>query len=305
VLPNNLTGAKIGQQVFEVTMKNHNLNRRDFLASSVMLGTAFSMEGTVLAKSTSLLKNEQQAKDSPRSPKSSWHQNVFFGIHSDLHATAYDTELGRELTPELLRERLLRTHPDWVQTDCKGHPGYTSWPTKVGSTSPGVVKDSLRIYRDVTRDLGIRLGVHYSGVLDARAIELHPEWAAVDVAGQRDEQVTCRLHGYAEQLMIPQMMEIIDTYDVDGFWVDGDNWAALPCWCELCRAEFTRRTGVGEVPTKAGQPHWAEWLAFHRDLFVAYVTRYTNAIHARKPGCLSVSNWMYSMFEPEAVKAPR
>jgi hypothetical protein len=292
VLPNNLTGAKIGQQVFEVTMKNHNLNRRDFLASSVMLGTAFSMERTVLAKSTSLLKNEQQAKESPRSPKSSWHQNVFFGIHSDLHATAYDTELGRELTPELLRERLLRTHPDWVQTDCKGHPGYTSWPTKVGSTSPGVVKDSLRIYRDVTRDLGIRLGVHYSGVLDARAIELHPEWAAVDV-------------GYAEQLMIPQMMEIIDTYDVDGFWVDGDNWAALPCWCELCRAEFTRRTGVGEVPTKAGQPHWAEWLAFHRDLFVAYVTRYTNAIHARKPGCLSVSNWMYSMFEPEAVKAPR
>ena len=91
-------------------------------------------------------------------PNSNWHENVFFGIHNDLHATASDTDLGRELTPELLRERLLRTHPDWVQTDCKGHPGYTSWPTKVGSTSPGVVKDALRIYRDVTRELGIKLG---------------------------------------------------------------------------------------------------------------------------------------------------
>ena len=90
--------------------------------------------------------------------RSNWHEDVFFGIHNDLHATATDTELGRELTPELLRQRLLETHPDWIQTDCKGHPGYTSWPTTVGSTSPGVVKDALRIYRDVTRELGIKLG---------------------------------------------------------------------------------------------------------------------------------------------------
>jgi len=112
------------------------------------------------------------------------------------------------------------------------------------------------------------------------------------------------LHGYDEQLMIPQMMEIIDTYDVDGFWVDGENWAARPCWCNLCKAEFTRRTGIREIPTEKGQPHWDEWLAFHRDLFVEHVTKYTNAIHVRKPECQVVSNWMYSMYEPEAVKAP-
>jgi hypothetical protein len=247
----------------------------------------------------------------PRSSRSqvsgaapNWHENAFFGIHYDLHANADDTELGRELTPEHLRERLRRTRPDWVQTDCKGHPGYTSWPTSVGSTSPGVVKDSLRIYRDVTRELGIKLGVHYSGVWDFRAIELHPEWARVDPAGKRDSRATCRLHGYDEQLMIPQMKEIIDKYDVDGFWVDGENWAALPCWCDLCRAEFTRRTGIKEIPGKKGDPHWSEWLAFHRDLFVEHVTKYTNEVHARKPGCLVVSNWMYTLREPDAVKAP-
>jgi len=237
-------------------------------------------------------------------PGSNWHENAFFGIHYDLHATATDTELGRELTPEHLRERLLRTRPDWVQTDCKGHPGYTSWPTKVGSTSPGVVKDSLRIYRDVTRELGIKLGVHYSGVWDARAIELHPEWARIKADGTRDKTMTCRLHGYDKQLMIPQMLEIIEKYDVDGFWVDGDNWAARACWCDLCKAEFTKRTGIKEIPTKKDQPHWEEWMAFHRDLFVEHVTRYTNAVHARKPGCLVVSNWMYTLREPDAVKAP-
>jgi hypothetical protein len=100
------------------------------------------------------------------------------------------------------------------------------------------------------------------------------------------------------------MKEIIEKYDVDGFWVDGENWAALPCWCNLCRAEFTRRTGIGEIPLKKGDPHWEEWTAFHRDLFVEHVTKYTNVVHAQKPGCLVVSNWMYTLREPEPVKAP-
>ena len=112
-----------------------------------------------------------------------WHEHVFFGIHYDLHANADDTELGRELTAEHLRERLLRVRPDWIQADCKGHPGYTSWPTEIGSTSPGVVNDALRIHRDVTAELGIKLGMHYSGVWDSRAIELHPDWARRDQAG--------------------------------------------------------------------------------------------------------------------------
>jgi hypothetical protein len=81
------------------------------------------------------------------------------------------------------------------------------------------VKDSLRIHREVTRELGIKLGLHYSGVWDSRALELHPEWARVDAKGQRDTRITCRLHGYDEQLMIPQMMEIIYKCDVESFWL--------------------------------------------------------------------------------------
>jgi len=233
-----------------------------------------------------------------------WHEHVFFGIHYDLHANAGDTELGRELTAEHLRERLARVRPDWIQADCKGHPGYTSWPTAVGSTSPGVVNDALRIHRDVTRELGIKLGMHYSGVWDSRAIELHPDWARRDQAGQPDPNMTCRLSPYDAELMIPQMLEIVDKYDVDGFWVDGENWASKPCWCDRCRAEFTRRTGSAAIPQAAGDAHWDAWLAFHRDLFVAHVTRYADAIHARKPACLVCSNWMYTVRQPDPVVAP-
>jgi len=233
-----------------------------------------------------------------------WHENVFFGIHYDLHANAQDTELGRELTPEHLQERLERIRPDWIQCDCKGHPGYTSWPTAVGSTSPGVVRDALRIHREVTRRLGIPLGVHYSGVIDCRAIELHPEWACVNANGERNPRSTCRLSAYADELMIPQLLEIIEKYDVDGFWVDGENWGSPPCWCDRCRKEFTRRTGITDIPTEKGQPHWDEWLAFHRDVFCEYVAKYAEAVHKKKPGCLVCSNWMYTIRQPDPVTVP-
>jgi hypothetical protein len=232
-----------------------------------------------------------------------WHEQVFFGLHFDLHANAADTVLGRDLTPEHLRQRLLTVRPDWVQCDCKGHAGYTSWPTRVGSTSPGVVRDALRIHRDVTRELGLPLVMHYSGVWDTRALELHPEWAVIDAAGKPSPNNTCRLSAYRDELMIPQMLELVREYDVDGFWVDGENWASQPCWCPRCRAEYVRRGG-GEPPTSPDQPGWAQWLAFQRDLFVAHVTAYADAVHAVKPACTVVSNWMYTVRQPDAMSAP-
>ena len=236
-----------------------------------------------------------------------WHEDVFFGLHYDLHASASDTELGKNLTEEHLRERLLRIKPDWIQCDCKGHRGYTSWPTEVGSTSPGVVKDALRIHRTVTTELGIKLGMHYSGVIDERAIELHPNWSAISSENKPFENgTTCRLSPYVDELMIPQMLELVQKYDIDGFWVDGDNWGATPCWCLRCQEEFEKRSGIPKqnIPRKAGDPHWFEWLAFHRDLFTEYVTKYANAVHALKPDCMVCSNWMYTIRQPDPITAP-
>jgi len=234
-----------------------------------------------------------------------WHDNVFFGIHYDLHAGAKDTSLGAELTHDHMRQRLQQIGPDWIQCDCKGHPGYTSYPTKVGSPSPGIVNDALRIHADVCKELGIRLGMHYSGVIDQRACELHPEWRRVRADGTPDETgVTCRMSAYTDELMIPQLLEVIDEYDVDGFWVDGENWGSRPCWCDACCAEFKRRMGVDSIPTEAADEHWDAWLAFHRDLFAEHVRRCAEAVHARKPDCCYCSNWMYSIRQPDAVDVP-
>jgi len=224
-------------------------------------------------------------------------------MHYDLHATAMDTILGRDVSPETLRAAWHRLQPDWVQCDCKGHPGYASWPTRTGTASPGIVCDALRIHRDVTRALGVPLVMHYSGLWDTVAVTEHPEWARVLPNGSRDPNNACPRRGYTEGRMIPQMLELIDTYDVDGFWVDGDNWASRPCHCDVCAAAFTAQTGQAP-PRAASDPGWAAWLALQRDGFVAHVRRYTAAVKARKPACTICSNWMYSVRQPEPVDVP-
>ena len=236
--------------------------------------------------------------------KDKWPAKAFFGLHYDLHPRETDTELGRETTYEHIREQLEKVQPDYVQYDCKGHGGWCGYPSKVGSPSPGIVNDALKIWREVTRDMGIPLSIHYSGVWDTRAVALHPEWARVNADGSKHDKHTCRMSGYTDELLIPQLLEVVENYDIDGVWIDGENWASYPCYCERCKAEFTRRTGLKEIPEKRGEPNWDAWADFHRDLFTEHVTRYADALHAKKPSIAVCSNWMYSVRQPDPVAAP-
>jgi alpha-L-fucosidase len=234
-----------------------------------------------------------------------WQEDMFFGLHYDLHPYEGDTELGRETTYDHIREQLEKVKPDYVQYDCKGHPGYTGYPTNVGSPAPGIVNDALKVWREVTRDMSIPLGIHYSGVWDTRAVQLHPDWALVRSDGSADPHCRCPLSGYLEELMIPQLLEVVENYQIDGMWIDGDNWQSYPCYCDRCKAAFTLRTGIKEIPEKPEHDHWREWLAFHRELFVnEHVTKYTDAVHARNPDMKVCSNWLYSIGQPEELTAP-
>ncbi len=233
-----------------------------------------------------------------------WHDDVFFGLHFDIHANEDDRDLGKYADRAELVEQFRKIGPDFVQCDCKGHPGFASYPSKAGIPAPGIVKDALREWREATREMGIPLVMHYSGVWDAAALAEHPDWALVQADGKPSETLTCPLSGYTEEYMIPQLQEIIREYDVDGFWVDGENWASAPCYCGRCTAAFREKTGYAEIPHSAEDPHWDEWLRFSRENFERHVTLYTDAIHACKPECTSCSNWMYTVREPDEITVP-
>jgi hypothetical protein len=253
-------------------------------------------------------------------PGDTWHRRVFFGLHFDLHPTLTDTELGAQTSEAHLRTELKKVGPDWVMYDCKGVPGYAGYPTRVGLPSPGIVKDALPLWRKVTRALGIPLSVHYCGLWDDAQWAAHPDWAAQRPDGSRygaDQPGAQTLHPlsfsspYAEQVLIPQLLEVIDAYDVDGVWVDADAWVAVPDWSATTRQLFVQAMqqlhpdfSAADVPLKPGDSYWQDYLAFNRRLYADYVTRYANALHARKPGFAVCSNWAYSARMPDEITTP-
>jgi hypothetical protein len=236
-----------------------------------------------------------------------WHGNDrYFGLHYDLHANERDTELGKRATPARLVPMLRLAGCDFVQTDCKGHPGYTSWHSRVpeASVSPGVRRDALKGWREATRRLGLPLHCHYSGIWDGAAGARHPDWCALDSAGKPIEGKMCPRGPYLERLMVPQMFELMDRCGLDGFWVDGEIWAVEPCYCERCRAAFRQATGIADPPLDTADPHWVTWINFTRESFEEYVTRYCDAIHAHRPGVLVCSNWLQTIKHPGEPKVP-
>ena len=226
----------------------------------------------------------------------------FFGLHFDFHAESSDKQIGKTLTEGMIDSLLTAVKPDFIQVDCKGHPGYTSYPTKVGNQAGGFTQDPLKLFRKVTAKHGVALYVHYSGVLDGRALELHPNWAAENAEGVADKQQTSRQSAYVDSLMIPQLKEIAD-YGVDGAWVDGDNWATKRDYSELAIADFKKKTGITTIPVKPEDSGWAEFTQFTRESFKTYLRKYVDAIHTYKPSFQITSNWSFTGFMPEPVDA--
>lgn len=239
----------------------------------------------------------------PGTPSRLKRADSFLGVHFDFHAGPDCKEVGKNTTPEMVAAILDQVKPDYIQIDCKGHAGYTSYPTKVGNPAPGFVGDPLRVWREVTAARGVALYLHYSGVWDSRALELHPEWAAINADGTTNKNATSVFGPYVDQLLIPQLRELAGEYGVDGAWVDGDCWATVPDYGAAAVRAFRTATGIQEIPRRPGEPHWFEWMEFHREGFRNYVRRYVNEVKRTHPRFEIASNWAFSDHMPEPVSA--
>ena len=227
--------------------------------------------------------------------------DCFFGVHFDLHASEDITDAGRTLTPEMVDTFLRKVRPDFIQIDCKGHPGITSYPTKAGYHVKGFQKDPLRLWREVTERNKVGLYMHYSGVWDAKVATEHPDWAMVRANGDRNNQKVSFFSPYLDGILIPQLKELSGDYKVDGAWIDGDCWAVETDYSEAAIRAWKQKTGYTDVPRKREDPHYFEYLEFTRELFRKYMGKYIDAIHAYDPTFQITSNWSYSSHMPEPV----
>ena len=231
-----------------------------------------------------------------------------FGLHFDFHATpdlCHDP-IGQSLCEEDIREICRAVRPDFIQIDCKGHPGWASFPTACGNAMPAFRGDPLALWRRVTREEDVALYLHYSGVIDEKYCREHPDQAVMRADGTRSTRVTRTLGGYADDLLIPQLTELIRRYGIDGVWIDGDCWGSEVDYDPRTIAAFEAATGIslqGRLPVCESDPHYGEYREFCREAYRRYVRKYVDALHRVRPVFQVASNWAYSDHMPEPVTA--
>jgi hypothetical protein len=230
--------------------------------------------------------------------RSEWYKKTLLNIHFD-HHVGPNTPVGGGADVDELTSLIAPIKPGFIQYHSKGHPGWTNYPTRLGGSPPTLVKDALAIYRRVAEKLGIRFTVYYSGLKDEYAAREHPEWRRRNARGDFiGEDVLCPNSGYVEARVLPQLREIIETYNPDGFWFDGDCWSVAPCYCNSCKRAFMVSYGR-EPPENPQDPLWKTWMAFHRESFVKYLKKCADFIHELNPNCLFTSNWSFTIRMPD------
>lgn len=225
-------------------------------------------------------------------------KDSFFGLHFDFHADKNTKGLGC-CDEALIDEMLEKVKPDFVQCDTKGHPGISSYPTKVGNPAPEMKGDLLKTWRKLTKKHDVALYAHHSGVWDSEAVAKNPDWAVVDENGNVSENITSVFGPYADNLLIPQLIEMAKDYGLDGAWVDGECWATDPDYSHYAVDKY--KSEYRKEPPRKGDPDYREYLDFCREGFLSYVDHYMKEVHKVAPDFQLISNWLYTMY---VVKNP-
>jgi len=153
-----------------------------------------------------------------------------------------------------------------VTIHAKAHDGYAYYPSRVGYPHPGLRGDSFGDAARACADAGIRVMACISFGIDGEAARHHPEWCQVRANGtdlNPDWFVSvCPFTGYTEELMLPQIAEVLDRYPVGGLFFDTMGAFGI-CYCDICRAAFREAHAI-DIPRNPEEPQWGVYGRFRR-----------------------------------------
>lgn len=218
--------------------------------------------------------------------------------HPDFHLPP-EVTVGNEFNGYDYARRAGEAGVESLVAFAKDHYGFAYYDTAVGTRHPGLVKDMLNEFSRGCRKEGLRVTFYYSVFLDAAAGRKHHDWVFRPAGGTLEEQLSkkyvsiCVNSGYLEELMLPQIMELMDGYDVDELFFDTMN-DFHPCYCDNCRRLFG-----GPIPENSDDPRWQDYVKWYYGNFTRFFDRVLQAIHDKNPNVDATVNWKWSGMLPE------
>jgi hypothetical protein len=153
----------------------------------------------------------------------------FRQVHLDFHTSAQCADVGVDFDADQFVSTLKMGHVASINVFAKCHHGYSYYPTQVGTMHPNLSLDLLGAQVDALHRAGIRCPIYVTIKWDDLAGIQHPEWICVKKDGTLNMRPPTSgnwgwttldvASGYGDYVLA-QTAEILDCYDVDGFWFD-------------------------------------------------------------------------------------
>lgn len=218
--------------------------------------------------------------------------------HPDFHLPA-DVAVGEGFDGDAYAKRLKECGADAVAFFAKCHYGHSYYPTKVGTPHPGLRKDMLGEVVRGCHKHGLGVVAYYSVFLDTAAVRRHPDWRLKATADEPDAGPDadgflplCVNSPYADELLLPQCLEVVTGYDVDELFMDTMS-GFTPCYCRLCREAFGR-----PIPQSPEDADWLRYVKWYYDRYEGFFAKVASAVHEARPDVAVTFNWKWGYDQP-------
>lgn len=222
--------------------------------------------------------------------------------HFDFHSHK-SVRIGHAPDFDGMAAELKRHGVEEIITFAKCHNGFSYYPTRVATPHPRMKGDVFGGVLKACRAQKIKVLAYVSFGIDGEAARRHPEWAQVFETGPTSSPdhfiSVCPFTGYTEELMLPQIAEIIRKYKPDGFWFDTMGALGV-CYCEACRCDFHSHSGM-DIPREPEDKGWSEYGRFRHKRGMALLKKVGDFIQARLPGAIVGFNQVGSPPNPEKM----
>lgn len=219
------------------------------MAGSQPVTANLSIASIHTARNTATVHEGTDLVSNPKEWLAGSMMNLLVDYYPEVQFRPYGSGVRREDLLPVLRDLEL----GYICIYAKGHGGFTTWPSSLNTRHAMLAQDMPSLFREVTRETGTRLVFYFSGLLDGLAGQRHPDWRMQRPDGS-DQQyfddfrfftiyANCPHSPFWDEWVSIQLRELIEQYDPDGFWFDGD-WPT-PCHCPRCQARFRAETNWG------------------------------------------------------------
>lgn len=165
-------------------------------------------------------------------------------IHLDFHTSPHIGDVAADWDPELFADTMAAAHVESVTVFATCHHGLAYFPSSVVPVHPALDIDLLGEQIESLHARGIRAPVYVTVGWNVSAADRHPEWQQVRMDGTLVRPLPtaapwgswpmmCLNSGYADEVEAV-VTELLDRYDVDGFFFDIVAYPAEACACVNC-----------------------------------------------------------------------